>query len=159
MVRDGFVEVIKKHFVDIDAIAGVATGAIAHGALVAEAMNLPFVYVRSAPKSHGLENMIEGDLKPNQRVVVIEDLVSTGLSSLKAVDALRAAKANVLGMAAIFTYGFDLAKDNFVQHNIPLHTLANYHELIDHALSVGMVDQSQLNVLRSWRENPEIWGK
>lgn len=144
---------------DVEVIAGVATGAIAHGILVAEALDLPFVYVRSAPKKHGLENLIEGDLKPNQKVVVVEDLVSTGLSSLKAVDALREAKANVLGMTAIFTYGFDTAKQNFEQYNLPLFTLANYHELMDYALSISMVEQSQLEVLRSWRENPSEWGK
>jgi len=137
----------------------VATGAIAHGILVAEALGLPFVYVRSAPKKHGLENLIEGDLKPNQKVVVVEDLVSTGLSSLKAVDALREANANVLGMTAIFTYDFDTAKQNFDQYNLPLFTLANYHELIDYALSIDMVEQSQLEVLKSWRKNPGEWGK
>jgi orotate phosphoribosyltransferase len=147
------------NFSDIDVIAGVATGAIAHGVLVAEAMNLPFVYVRSAPKGHGLENLIEGDLKPGQRVLVVEDLISTGLSSLKAVEALNHAGANVLGMVAIFTYGFDVAKNNFEKHNVPVYTLANYHQLIDHALRVGMINDNQLEVLKKWRENPESWGR
>ncbi len=159
LVCQKFVDIIKNNFADIDAIAGVATGAIAHGLLVAEALNLPFVYVRSAPKGHGLENLIEGDLKPNQRVVVIEDLVSTGLSSLKAVEALKQANAIVLGMAAIFTYGFDTAKQNFEQHNVTLHTLANYNELMDYALSIDMIKPSQLEVLKKWRENPSEWGR
>lgn len=147
------------NFKEIDVIAGVATGAIAHGVLVAEALNLPFVYVRSAPKGHGLENLIEGELKPGQRVVVIEDLISTGMSSLKAVEALRSAGAEVLGMLAIFTYGFDIAQSSFEQQNVPVYTLGNYHELIEHALSSGMISSSQLEVLRSWREKPDTWGK
>ncbi|MDD3567114.1 MAG: orotate phosphoribosyltransferase [Bacteroidales bacterium] len=159
LVCQKFAEIIRQNFNDVEVIAGVATGAIAHGILVAEALGLPFVYVRSAPKKHGLENLIEGDLKPNQKVVVVEDLVSTGLSSLKAVDALREANANVLGMTAIFTYDFDTAKQNFDQYNLPLFTLANYHELIDYALSIDMVEQSQLEVLKSWRKNPSEWGK
>ena len=159
IIRDGFVKTIKAHFEKVDVIAGVATGAIAHGALVAEALNLPFIYVRSAPKNHGLENLVEGDLKPNQRVVVVEDLVSTGLSSLKAVDALRQANANVLGMTAIFTYGFDLAKENFDKYDIPLYTLASYNELIEYAISVNLVNSSHLSVLKSWRENPSEWGR
>lgn len=159
IIRDGFVKTIKAHFEKVDVIAGVATGAIAHGALVAEALNLPFIYVRSAPKNHGLENLVEGDLKPNQRVVVVEDLVSTGLSSLKAVDALRQANANVLGMTAIFTYGFDLAKENFDKYDIPLYTLASYNELIEYAISINLVNSSHLSVLKSWRENPSEWGR
>lgn len=147
------------NFNDIDVIAGVATGAIAHGVLVAQAMNLPFVYVRSAPKGHGLENLIEGDLKPGQRVVVIEDLISTGMSSLKAVEALRIAGANVLGMLAIFTYGFDVAKNSFESNNLSVYTLGDYHELIDHALQVGMINTNQLEVLKQWRVDPENWGK
>ena len=159
LVCQKFAEIIRQNFNDVEVIAGVATGAIANGILVAEALGLPFVYVRSAPKKHGLENLIEGDLKPNQKVVVVEDLVSTGLSSLKVVDALREANANVLGMTAIFTYDFDTAKQNFDQYNLPLFTLANYHELIDYALSIDMVEQSQLEVLKSWRKNPSEWGK
>lgn len=154
----GFQNLILN-FKDIDVIAGVATGAIAHGILVAEAMNLPFVYVRSAPKGHGLENLIEGELKAGQRVVVIEDLISTGMSSLKAVEALRNAGANVLGMLAIFTYGFDVAQKSFEQYGVPVYTLGNYQELIDHALNVGMISTQQLDVLKSWRESPETWGK
>jgi orotate phosphoribosyltransferase len=127
--------------------------------LVAEAMDLPFVYVRSEQKKHGLKNMIEGELKPNQKVVVVEDLISTGLSSLKAVDALRDANANVLGMAAIFTYGFDTAKQNIERYNLPVFTLTSYYELIDFALKTNLIDQSQIEVLKSWRQNPSEWGK
>jgi orotate phosphoribosyltransferase len=159
LVCKGFVNTIRNNFSNVDIIAGVATGAIAHGVLVAEALDLPFVYVRSAPKKHGLENLIEGEIKPNQRVVVIEDLISTGLSSLKAVDALKEANANVLGMAAIFTYGFDVATQNFDMYGVNLFTLANYYELIDYALSINLIDNSQLDVLKSWREAPDQWGK
>lgn len=143
----------------MEVIAGVATGAIAHGVLVAQALNLPFVYIRSEAKKHGLENLIEGVIEPNQKVVVIEDLVSTGLSSLKAVEALQKVNANVLGMLAIFTYGFDLAQQNFERYNVQLHTLANYHDLINFALSINKIDASQLDVLKSWRENPAEWGR
>jgi orotate phosphoribosyltransferase len=159
LVYNKFKELINQHFAGVEVIAGVATGAIAHGVLVAEAMNLPFVYIRSAAKQHGLTNLIEGDLKPGQKVVVVEDLISTGMSSLKAVEALRDAGAEVMGMVAIFTYGFDVAQKSFQEQNVPVYTLANYFELIDYALSINMVDNSQLAVLRSWRENPEIWGK
>jgi len=159
LVCEGFKTLICAQFKDVDVIAGVATGAIAHGALVAEALNLPFVYVRSAPKKHGLENLIEGHLKPGSRVVVVEDLVSTGLSSLKAVEALQQAGSTVLGMVAIFTYGFDAAQKNFEQHGVPLYTLANYNQLIDHTLEIGLISKSELEVLKSWREKPEAWGR
>ena len=135
----------------------MATGAIAHGALVSQVLDLPFVYVRSSPKKHGLENLIEGDLLPNQRVVVIEDLISTGQSSLKAVEALRRAGANVIGMVAIFTYGFDVAKDNFEKANVPLYTLANYHDLIEYTLKAGIVNELQVEVLKQWRKSPQDW--
>lgn len=159
LVCEKFVETLKQHFADVEVIAGVATGAIAHGMLVAEAMDLPFIYVRSEQKKHGLKNMIEGELKPNQKVVVIEDLISTGLSSLKAVDALRDANANVLGMVAIFTYGFDTAKQNIEGYNLPVFTLTSYYELIEFALNTNLIDQPQIEVLKSWRENPSEWGK
>lgn len=159
LVSEGFKSLICSNFNEVDVIAGVATGAIAHGALIADAMNLPFVYVRSAPKGHGLENLIEGHLKPGSRVVVVEDLISTGLSSLKAVEALQQAGANVLGMVAIFTYGFDVAKQSFEKHGIPVYTLANYNQLIEHAVEVGLVTKSEQEVLKSWRDNPEKWGR
>lgn len=140
-----------------DVIAGVATGAIAIGALTADALNLPFVYVRSSPKSHGLQNMIEGDLEKDQKVVVIEDLVSTGNSSLNAVKALRNQGAKVLGMGAIFSYGFDLARDNFDKNDCPLYTLCDYHTLIEVAINKGYLQKSHQEQLEEWRKNPSDW--
>jgi orotate phosphoribosyltransferase len=143
----------------VDVIAGVATGAIAHGALVADLLGKPFVYVRSSPKEHGLENLIEGDLKPGQKVVVIEDLISTGGSSLKAVEALRNNGADVSGMLAIFTYGFRVAEDNFTAAGVEYETLSNYEVLIKVALETGYVSADDLNALTDWRENPANWRK
>lgn len=143
----------------MNVIAGVATGAIAHGALVAHMMNVPFVYIRSSPKKHGLENLVEGELMPNSKVVVIEDLISTGQSSLNAVEAIRNAGCEVLGMAAIFTYGFDIAAKNFEKQNVKLYTLASYGNLIDHAANAGTITPDQLKVLEGWRKDPENWGK
>jgi len=127
--------------------------------LVADRLNLPFIYVRSAPKKHGLENLVEGDVKVGQKVVVIEDLISTGLSSLAAVDALRNAGCEVLGMAAIFTYGFNHAVENFKQANVQLDTLASYSEMIEIAIEQGFVNKEHLELLKSWRNDPENWGK
>jgi len=135
----------------------VATGAIAQGVLVAEDMNLPFAYVRSAPKKHGMENLIEGIVNPGQKVVVVEDLISTGGSSLQAVDALRKAGADVLGMVAIFTYGFATAENNFKKSNCKLVTLTNYMELLDLAVQSGYLKAEQLDVLKHWRQSPETW--
>ena len=140
-----------------DLIAGVATGAIAQGALVSDKMNLPFVYIRSAAKSHGLENLIEGEVKAGQRVVVSEDLISTGGSSLKAVSALRAVGCIVLGMAAIFTYGFPVAEHNFSVNNCKLVTLSNYNMLLELSIEKGYITNDQLNVLITWRNDPENW--
>ena len=156
-ICDAFVEKIKKHYPDVEVIAGVATGAIAQGALVAAAMNLPFVYVRSAPKKHGMENLIEGIVKPGQKVVVVEDLISTGGSSLQAVEALRKADANVLGMVAIFTYGFATAENNFKAAACELVTLTDYMELLDLALQTGYIKADQIEVLKQWRQSPETW--
>jgi orotate phosphoribosyltransferase len=156
-IRNAFVEKIKQNYPEAEVIAGVATGAIAQGALVAEAMNLPFVYVRSAPKKHGMENLIEGMLHSGQKVVVIEDLVSTGGSSLQAVEALRKAGAEVLGMVAIFTYGFLSAEENFKIANCRLITLTNYMKLLDLALETGYIKADQLDVLKQWRQNPSEW--
>jgi len=127
--------------------------------LVADRLNLPFIYVRSAPKKHGLENLVEGFFKPGQKVVVIEDLISTGLSSLNAVEALRSAGCEVLGMVAIFTYGFNHASENFKQFNVNLDTLASYSELIEIAIEQGFVNKDHLELLKSWRNDPENWGK
>jgi len=159
IIRDGFVETIRTKFGNPDAIAGVATGAIAIGVLVAEALELPFVYVRPKPKEHGLGNMIEGEIKPGSKVVVIEDLISTGKSSLQAVEALRNANIDVIGMAAIFTYEFDHAIQNFNKENVLLHTLSNYHKLIETALETGYIKQSDIETLKQWRTNPETWNQ
>ena len=140
-------------------IAGVATGAIAMGALVAEVLGLPFIYIRSAPKGHGLENLIEGVLHEGQKVVVVEDLISTGGSSLNAAEAVTKAGGNVLGMVAIFTYGFPHAIENFAKAGIELNTLSNYHALIETAVLLNEVNAGQVETLMKWRENPAEWGK
>ncbi|MDH8702106.1 orotate phosphoribosyltransferase [Dysgonomonadaceae bacterium PH5-43] len=149
---------ILENYPDVDAIAGVATGAIAQGALVADALNLPFVYVRATPKDHGLENLIEGDLKPGSKVVVIEDLISTGGSSLKAVEAIRRSGCNVAGMLAIFTYGFPVAKEKFEEAKVNLTTLSNYDAILDEALSTKYIDESEIKTLQEWRKDPANWG-
>ena len=156
-IRDEFVNLIRSSFPDVEVIAGVATGAIAHGILVADAMNLPFVYVRSSAKKHGLENLIEGDPKPGQKVVVVEDLISTGKSSLGAVKALRDIKCEVLGMVAIFTYGFEVSATAFEAANCRLLTLSNYESLLDQAVEKGFIDSGSLNILKKWRTDPEHW--
>jgi orotate phosphoribosyltransferase len=156
-ICQAFVDKIKQHYPDVEVIAGVATGAIAQGALVAEIMNLPFAYVRSAPKKHGMENLIEGIVRPGQKVVVVEDLISTGGSSLQAVEALRKAGAEVLGMVAIFTYGFATAENNFNASNCKLITLTNYMELLDLAVQTGYLKADQLDVLKQWRQSPDTW--
>ncbi len=158
-IRDKFAEVIREKYPDAEVIAGVATGAIAHGVLVAELLNLPFVYVRSAPKGHGLENLIEGDLKPGQKVVVIEDLVSTGGSSLKAAQAITEYGADVLGMVAIFSYGFPQAAESFAKAGLQLTTLSQYDVLIKTAIKKGEIRESDLHKLMQWREDPANWGK
>ena len=148
---------ILEHFPEVDAVAGVATGAIAQGALVADSLQLPFVYVRSKPKDHGLENLIEGELKPGQKVVVVEDLISTGGSSLKAVEAIRKAGSEVLGMVAAYTYGFPVAEKAFEEANVPLITLTNYEYVVQVALETGYISQDDLALLDSWRQNPAEW--
>lgn len=158
-IRDKFAEVIREKYPEVEVIAGVATGAIAHGVLVAELLNLPFVYVRSAPKGHGLENLIEGDLKPGQKVVVIEDLVSTGGSSLKAAQAISEYGAEVLGMVAIFSYGFNQAAENFTKAGLELTALSQYDVLIKTAIENGEIRESDLHKLMQWREDPANWGK
>jgi orotate phosphoribosyltransferase len=151
------VHTIIEKYEDADAIAGVATGAIAQGALVAEELNLPFVYIRSTPKDHGLENMIEGDLKPGAKVVVIEDLISTGGSSLKAVEAIRNAGCHVVGMLAIFTYGFPIAEGKFKDAKVKLTTLCNYDAILDEALKTEYIDESEIKTLQEWRKDPAKW--
>ena len=158
-IRQQFVNAINSQFAKPDVIAGVATGGIAQGALVAQEMGLPFVYVRSEAKKHGLTNMIEGDIEAGQSVVVIEDLISTGGSSLKAVEALREKGCVVKGMAAIFTYGFDIASDNFKKANCSLLTLTNYSTLINVALDKGYVNENDIASLNAWRSNPDTWNQ
>ena len=140
-----------------DVIAGVATGAIGIGAIVADDLGLPFVYVRPEAKKHGRQNQIEGRLEKGQSVVVVEDLISTGKSSLNAVEALNSASVNVKGMAAIFTYGFERSKTNFAEKNIELHTLSNYEALLEQALDTGFINDMELNVLSQWNSNPSKW--
>ena len=159
VVYESFVEVIKKNFKDVDVIAGVATGAIAYGMMVAEVLGLPYVYVRPKPKDHGTGSQVEGDLPEKARVVVVEDLISTGGSSLAAVDALQKAGANVLGMVAIFTYNFIKSRRAFENANIELHTLSHYEALLEKAVEENYIKAEDLNVLKEWRINPEIWGK
>lgn len=158
-IKVEFARLILEKYPQTDAIAGVATGAIAPGALVADLLGLPFVYVRSAPKGHGLENLIEGDLKPKQKVVVIEDLVSTGGSSLKAVEAIRRDGSDVLGMMAIFTYGFPVAEKNMQEARVELTTLCHYDAILDEALATDYIDESDLKTLQDWRKDPENWGQ
>ena len=148
---------ILEKFGQVDAIAGVATGAIPQGALVADELNLPFVYVRSTPKDHGLENLIEGELRPGMKVVVVEDLVSTGGSSLKAVEAIRRDGCEVIGMIASFTYGFDVAVKAFKDAKVELVTLTNYEAVLETALRTDYISEEDVEVLQSWRKDPAHW--
>lgn len=157
-VYEAFAEVIAQKYPQAEVVAGVATGAIAWGAGAAEIMGKPFIYVRSAPKSHGMTNQVEGYYKPGQKVVVVEDLVSTGGSSLNAVEALKAAGVEVLGMVAIFTYGFPTATENFAAAGVELTTLSNYGTLIETAIEKDYVKESELETLKQWRESPSTWG-
>ena len=156
-VKLELVHAILAQHPQVEAIAGVATGAIAQGALVAEELHLPFVYVRSKPKDHGLANLIEGELPAGAKVVVVEDLISTGGSSLKAVEALRQQGAEVLGMVASFTYGFPVAAEAFAAAGVTLTTLTNYEAVVETACRVGYIDESQLPLLARWRANPSTW--
>ena len=157
-IRQELVSAIEKQYNKPQVIAAVATAAIAQGALVAEAMGLPFVYVRAAAKDHGRKNLIEGEIRDDQSVVVIEDLISTGQSSLKAVDALREAGFNVKGMISIFNYGFDLSRQNFENAQCPLISLCDYTELINQALESGYIKEDDVEILQQWRNAPELWG-
>ena len=156
-VRDEFAKNIEKQFGKPDVIAGVATGAIGIGILVAESMGLPFVYVRPEPKKHGIQNQVEGFLQKGQNVVIVEDLISTGNSSLLAVEALRAAGANVKGMAAIFTYGFEIAEENFKNANLDLFTLSNYQNLLNLAVAKRYITEDEEQTLREWNSSPSTW--
>ena len=156
-IRQGYADAILEHFGKPDVIAGVATGGIAQGALVAQELGIPFIYVRSSAKGHGLGNQIEGHYEKGQRVVVIEDLISTGGSSLKAVKDLKEAGLEVKGLVAIFTYGFDVSLKNFANAECPFVTLTDYDHLIDQALKSDYVTSSDVDSLRDWKNNPETW--
>ena len=150
---------VAEKYPEAEAVAGVATGAIAQGALVADALGLPFAYVRSKPKDHGLTNLIEGDLKAGMKVVVIEDLISTGGSSLKAVEARRAHGCEVVGMVAAYTYGFPTAEKAFAEAGVELTTLTNYEAVVETALATGYIEEKHVALLHDWRSNPSEWGK
>lgn len=156
-IRQAFAEIIIKKFGKPDVIAGVATGGIPQGVLIAQELGLPFIYVRSAAKGHGMGNMVEGTFEKGQRVVVIEDLISTGGSSIKAVESLKEAGLDVRGLAAIFTYGFKIAKDSFEKAECPFVTLTDYSVLIEQALKSNYVCENDLSQLQNWRENPSTW--
>jgi len=156
-IRDAFVDVIERQTGIPDVIAAVATGAIAQGAMVADELQVPFIYIRSAPKDHGTGNLIEGRLEPGQTVVVIEDLVSTGSSSLQAVEAVRKAGGEVKALLAVFSYGFPVAEQRFREAGCPLIALSNYNALIELATESGLIDPAHLEVLKRWREDPAGW--
>lgn len=158
-VKIELARLLVENFPDVDAVAGVATGAIPQGALVADLLNKPFVYVRSKPKDHGLENLIEGELAPGSKVVVIEDLISTGGSSLKAVEAIRKSGSEVVGMIASYTYGFPIAEQAFKDANVRLLTLTNYEAVLEVALESGYITKDQVPMLNEWRRDPANWKK
>ncbi|MBB3867953.1 orotate phosphoribosyltransferase [Parageobacillus toebii NBRC 107807] len=158
-IADGLTKLIRAHFSNVEAIAGTATAGIPHAAWVSERLNLPMCYVRSQAKGHGKGKQIEGKVDKGQKVVVVEDLISTGGSSLNAVRALREAGCQVLGIVAIFTYGLEKAKQAFVENNVEVYTLTDYDTLIETAVELGVVTEQDLTALRKWRENPEEWGK
>jgi len=157
-IKNGLASAVQAYWNEVEIIAGVATAGIAQGALVADWLELPFCYVRPEPKKHGMGNQIEGYIKPGQKVVLIEDLVSTGGSSLKAADALREAGANVLGMVSIFTYGFDISRQNFAEKDLKFYSLSDYDTLIEEAVKQKYISESQLITLHEWRNNPAEWG-
>jgi orotate phosphoribosyltransferase len=158
-VKSELANTIMENFPDAESLAGVATAGIPHGALASDLLRLPFIYVRSKPKGHGLTNQIEGVLTPGQKVVVIEDLVSTGMSSLEAVQALRDAGADVIGMCALFTYGFPQAEEAFTKASVKLITLSNYTALMEVAANLNLVKEEDGEKLKEWRFNPAAWGK
>ena len=157
LIANNFSEIIKSKYKNVELIAGVATGAIGIGILVAQKLNLPFIYVRPEAKKHGRKNQIEGKAVENQKVVVIEDLISTGKSSLNAVKALRNSKLDVLGMVAIFTYGFDTSVNNFEKDLVKLETLCDYSRLLEKALEINYIKEEYLETLTEWNKDPENW--
>ncbi len=158
-VAERMSDIIRTKYPETEIVAGVATGAIAHGVLVADKLEKPFIYVRPKPKDHGTGSRIEGILDKGKKVVVVEDLISTGMSSLAAVSALKAGGADVLGMTAIFTYGFDLAIRNFQEAGVALDTLSNYSALLEAARETGYIKENEYDVLRQWRLSPHTWGR
>lgn len=158
-VKSEMANMVFEHFPDAEVIAGVATAGIPHGALVADLLKLPFIYVRSKPKEHGMGNQIEGVLEAGQKVVVIEDLVSTGKSSLQVVDVLKELGAEVIGMCALFTYGFPAAAEAFEKVNLPLYTISNYEALMEVAEEKGLIKGEEKDILGSWRVEPGTWGR
>ena len=158
IIANYFVEIIKQKYKSVEVIAGVATGAIGIGILVAQKLNLPFIYVRPEAKKHGRKNQIEGKILENQKIVVIEDLISTGKSSLNAVRALKESNLEVLGMVAIFTYGFKVSKENFHENKVELFTLSNYNELVKKAIEINYISHKESETLKKWNNNPENWG-
>ena len=158
-IRQQLTSLIQEKFGPVGCIAGVATAGIPQGTLVAQELGLPFIYVRAKPKDHGTGNLIEGDVLTGKRVVVVEDLISTGKSSLQAVEALRDAGYDVAGLAAIFTYGFDVAADNFKKANCPFVTLSNYGALIKYAADNQYIADKDIDILKQWRQDPAVWGK
>ena len=158
-IKKGLANLIKSTYPQVEAIAGVATAGIPQGALVADLLELPFIYVRSKPKGHGMENMIEGKVVKGQKVVLVEDLISTGGSSIKAALALKDSGLDVLGLVAIFTYGFDLSVENFKNSGISMATLSNYNAMIELALEQGYINETQAESLKAWRVDPANWGR
>jgi orotate phosphoribosyltransferase len=158
-IKESLISVIHKDFLSVEAVAGVATAGIPQGALIAAKLDIPFLYVRSKAKGHGMENMIEGKVTPGQKVVVVEDLVSTGGSSLKAVDDLRKNGLEVLGMVAIFTYGFEVARENFENAGVKLICLSDYDHMLEQALTDQLIPDHALSTLQKWRQDPGNWGR
>lgn len=156
-IKTQIARLILENYPDVEVIAGVATGAIAQAALVADELGLPMIYIRPTPKDHGLENLIEGDLRPRQKVVVIEDLISTGGSSLKAVDAIRNDGSEVLGMIAIFSYNFPVAEEKFKNAKVKLTTLCNYNAVLAEALATNYITEADMETLNQWRMDPSTW--
>ena len=156
-IANYFSQLITEKYKDVDVIAGVATGAIGIGILVAEKLNLPFIYVRPEAKKHGRQNQIEGEVSKGKKIIVIEDLISTGKSSLNAVKALREAELDVLGMIAIFTYDFEISKNNFLKDSVKLNTLSNYSELLKKAVEINYVSKKDVKTLEKWNKSPESW--
>ncbi len=158
-VKSELSNMVFTEFPEAEVIAGVATAGIPHGALVADLLKMPFVYVRSKPKAHGMGNQIEGHLEEGKKVLVIEDLISTGKSSMEAIVALREAGAQIEGLCSVFSYGFDISKTLFEKENIPVQSLSNYNALLDVALEQKVIEPKDMEVLQTWRENPSTWGK